>query len=220
MSGDGGFRDAMNEEAVIFRSEGLKLEGLLHRPKNVAEPRGAVVCHPHPLYGGSMLDVVVEAIMKAMWAIECATLRFNFRGVGGSEGQYDEGRGEAHDAEAAVKYLTSQRGMQRGKVILAGYSFGATAAVTAAAQMPEVTTLVAVAPPLLFDGAAHLVSLKKRLVVVAGEEDRYCPPAQLEALRNSLLGLIRLKIIPHADHFFAGQEEEVTSALMENVQSA
>jgi len=210
----------MNEEAVIFRSEGLKLEGLLHQPRDVAEPRGAVVCHPHPLYGGSMLDLVVEAILKAMWAIDCATLRFNFRGVGNSEGEYDEGRGEARDAEAAVKYIVGLRGMQRGKVILAGYSFGAMAAVNAAAHTPEVTTVVAVAPPILADGVGQLVALKKRLVVVAGEEDRYCPPAQLEVLRNALIGLIRLKIIPGADHFFAGHEEQVTAALIDTVHSA
>lgn len=210
----------MNEEPVIFRSEGLKLEGLLYQPRDVAEARGAVVCHPHPLYGGSMLDVIVEAILKAMWAIDCATLRFNFRGVGNSQGEYDEGRGEARDAEAAVKYLAGLRGMQRGKVILAGYSFGAMAAVNAAARTPEVTTVVAVAPPILADGVGQLVALKKRLVVVAGEEDRYCPPAQLEVLRNALIGLIRLKIIPGADHFFAGHEDQVTAALIDTVHSA
>ena len=167
-----------------------------------------------------MLDLVVEAILKAMWAIDCATLRFNFRGVGNSEGEYDEGRGEARDAEAAVKYIVGLRGMQRGKVILAGYSFGAMVAVSAAARTPEVTTVVAVAPPILSDGLAQLIALKKRLVVVAGEEDRYCPPAQLEVLRNALIGLIRLKTIPGADHFFAGQEEEVTAALMDAVHGA
>jgi len=214
------FGHTMNEEPVIFRSEGLKLEGLLYQPRDVAEARGAVVCHPHPLYGGSMLDVIVEAILKAMWAIDCATLRFNFRGVGNSQGEYDEGRGEARDAEAAVKYLAGLRGMQRGKVILAGYSFGAMAAVNAAARTPEVTTVVAVAPPILADGVGQLVALKKRLVVVAGEEDRYCPPAQLEVLRNALIGLIRLKIIPGADHFFAGHEDQVTAALIDTVHSA
>jgi len=214
------FGHTMNEEPVIFRSEGLKLEGLLYQPRDVAEARGAVVCHPHPLYGGSMLDVIVEAILKAMWAIDCATLRFNFRGVGNSQGEYDEGRGEARDAEAAVKYIAGLRGMQRGKVILAGYSLGAMAAVNAAAHTPEVTTVVAVAPPILADGVGQLVALKKRLVVVAGEEDRYCPPAQLEVLRNALIGLIRLKIIPGADHFFAGHEEQVTAALIDTVHSA
>ena len=210
----------MNEEAVIFRSEGLKLEGLLYQPRDAAEARGAVVCHPHPLYGGSMLDVIVEAILKAMWAIDCATLRFNFRGVGNSQGEYDEGRAEARDAEAAVKYIAGLRGMQRGKVILAGYSFGAMAAVNAAMHTPEVTTVVAVAPPILADGVGQLIALKKRLVVVAGEEDRYCPPAQLEVLRNALIGLIRLKIIPGADHFFAGHEEQVTAALIDSVHGA
>jgi uncharacterized protein len=209
---------AMNEEAVIFRSDSLKLEGLMSRPRGILEPRAAIVCHPHPLYGGSMLDLVVQAILSALWTLEYATLRFNFRGVGRSEGEYDEGRGEALDAEAAVRYITRQRGMQRDKAILAGYSFGALAAVTAAAELAEVQTVVAIAPPILSDGLTHLATLKKRLVVVAGEEDRYCPPAQLEVLRNAMLGSIRLKVVPGADHFFAGHEEEVTAALVETLQ--
>ncbi len=218
VSGSGAPNRAMNEEAVIFRSDGLKLEGLMSRPRGVAEPRAAIVCHPHPLYGGSMLDLVVQAILNAMWTLDYATLRFNFRGVGHSEGEYDEGRGEALDAEAAVRFMTSQRGMQRGKAILAGYSFGALAAVTAAAQLAEVQTVVAIAPPILADGSAQLAALKKRLVVVAGEEDRYCPPAQLEVLRNAMLGSIRLKVVRGADHFFAGHEEEITAALVETLQ--
>ncbi len=210
----------MKEEAVRFESHRLKLEGLLCRPGHAAGERVAVVCHPHPLYGGSMFDVIVEAILKAMWSLDFATLRFNFRGVGNSQGEYDEGHGEALDAEAAMRFATSLRGMQRDRAILAGYSFGAVAAVSAAGPMPEVATVVAVAPPILSEGLVQLTGLKKRVVVIAGEEDRYCPPSQVEGLRNALLGLARVKVIAGADHFFAGHEDQVTEALVETLRGA
>ena len=86
---------------------------------------GAVICHPHPMYGGSMDNNVVEAIIAAMWRRGYATLRFNFRGVGASEGEYDGGEGEAEDARAAVEFLAAQPDIDRGAIALAGYSFGA-----------------------------------------------------------------------------------------------
>jgi uncharacterized protein len=207
------------ERPVSFDSDGLRLQGLFFRPDG-GEPRAAVVCHPHPLYGGSMRNSVVEAILEAMWSLDIATLRFNFRGVGGSEGEYDDGIGEVADAQSAVRYVTQLPGIQRGQAILAGYSFGASAALKAAGKMPEVATVVAVAPPIVTDAIPRMEEMKKRLVVVAGEEDRYCPSAQLEAMRNTLLGLMRLKIIPGADHFFSGQEATVTAALIEALSGA
>jgi alpha/beta superfamily hydrolase len=210
----------MREEAVAFKSQELRLEGRFYRPEGVAVPRAAVVCHPHPLYGGSMFDVVVQAILNALWELDFATLRFNFRGVGESQGEYDEGRGERLDAEAAVKFITGMRAIQRDQAILAGYSFGAMAAINAGATLPEVATVVAVAPPIVSDEMPQLSALKKRFVVVAGEEDRYCPFSQLDLLRNTLLGMMRLKIVPGTDHFFAGQEAQVTRALIEMLPGA
>jgi alpha/beta superfamily hydrolase len=210
----------MREEAVTFKSEGLRLEGLFHKPNTAAPARAAVVCHPHPLYGGSMLDVVVQAILAAMWSLDYATLRFNFRGVGRSEGEHDNGYGEVLDAQSAVKWMAGSAGIQRDRLILAGYSFGAIVAVNAGVKLSEVDPVVAVAPPIVTDGIREISAMKKRLVVVAGEEDRYCPASQLEVLRNALLGLMRLKVIPDADHFFAGQEDEVTAALTEMCRGA
>jgi len=85
----------MQEESVNIPSGQLKLEGLIAKPTGVASARGAVVCHPHPLYGGSMHNNVVEAILAALWKRDFATLRFNFRGVGASEGEHSGGLGEA-----------------------------------------------------------------------------------------------------------------------------
>ena len=95
----------MKEERVTFKSGELTLEGMIAYPDGAAGPhRAAVVCHPHPLYGGSMYNNVVDAALGALHARGFATLRFNFRGVGQSEGEFDDGKGEADDAVAAVRF--------------------------------------------------------------------------------------------------------------------
>src|ERR1700720_4593000 len=118
----------MRENQVTFRLGALSLEGLL--AAGGGDSPAAVVCHPHPSYGGSMLNNVVEAILAAMWQLGYATLRFNFRGVGGSEGEHDGGRGEAEDAAAAMAFLLSQPGVRKTGAVMAGYSFGAMVAVS------------------------------------------------------------------------------------------
>ncbi|MGH7918144.1 MAG: alpha/beta hydrolase, partial [Candidatus Binataceae bacterium] len=108
----------MDERRVTFTSETLTLEGLLTMPSG-NPVRGGVVCHPHPLYGGTMYNNVVEAVLEAMWRLGWATLRFNFRGVDDSEGEHSGGLGEAEDARAAVDFLTSQTGVRPDGAILA-----------------------------------------------------------------------------------------------------
>ncbi|HJU27809.1 MAG TPA: hypothetical protein VJ718_01485, partial [Candidatus Binataceae bacterium] len=115
----------MKERQVTFASGDLKLEGLLAIPEDSRPARAGVVCHPHPLYGGSMYNNVVDAVLEAMWKLGWATLRFNFRGVGQSEGEHGGGAGEADDATAAVKFLGEQTGLTVSNLVLAGYSFGA-----------------------------------------------------------------------------------------------
>ncbi len=103
----------MQEIQVSFRSGDLRLEGMLANPG--ANAPAAVVCHPHPAYGGSMLNNVVDTILAAMWQAGYATLRFNFRGVGASEGEHDGGPGEVDDAVAAMAYVLAARRAQRGR---------------------------------------------------------------------------------------------------------
>ena len=99
------------EKQVTFRSGDLTLEGLL--ASRDSEAPAAVVCHPHPMYGGSMHNNAVEAILAAMWQLGYATLRFNFRGVGASEGEHDGGPGEVDDAVAAMTFLLAQPGVRK-----------------------------------------------------------------------------------------------------------
>src|SRR5271163_2409127 len=176
----------MKEEKVTFRSGELTLEGLIAIPAGASAVRGGVVCHPHPLYGGSMYNNVVDAALAAMWALGWATLRFNFRGVGASEGEHTGGPGEAADAAAAVEFLTEQPGVQRDGAILAGYSFGAVAAMAAEPQISNVAALTLIALPLQMVDAAALEQFSRPIILAAGDQDNYCPARQLEAVHRSL----------------------------------
>ena len=159
----------MKEERVTFRSGDLTLEGMIAYPDGAGPHRAAVVCHPHPLYGGSMYNNVVDAVLEALHARGFATLRFNFRGVGQSEGEFDNGKGEADDAIAAIHFLTTQKGVRADGAVLAGYSFGAMTAVRAAASVEEVAAIVAVALPLGMIDPSALGAITKRIMLLAGD---------------------------------------------------
>ncbi len=204
----------MKEERVTFKSGGLTLEGMIAFPDGAGSHRAAVVCHPHPLYGGSMYNNVVDAVLEAMHARGFATLRFNLRGVGQSEGEFDNGNGEAEDAVAAIRFLTAQKGVRAEGAVLAGYSFGAMTAVRAAARV-EVAAIIAVALPLGMIDPSALGAITRPIVLLAGDRDSYCPANHLAALTERLGSLAWLKIIPGADHFFGGREHEIATALDE-----
>jgi alpha/beta superfamily hydrolase len=184
-------------------------------PEGDGPHRAAVVCHPHPLYGGSMHNNVVEAALEALHARGFATMRFNFRGVGQSEGEFDNGHGEADDAAAALRFLNEQKGVRDDGAVLAGYSFGAMVAMRAAANVEEVTAIVAVAPPLGMIEPSALGAITKPVVLLAGDQDSYCPANRLVALAERLGPSAQLKLIPGADHFFGSREREITAALIE-----
>jgi len=205
----------MKENRVTFESGELTLEGMIARPEGARPHRAAVVCHPHPLYGGSMYNNVVDAALEALWARGFATLRFNFRGVGRSEGEFDNGQGEADDAVAAVRFLTAREGSRAGDAVLAGYSFGAATALRAAAHAETVAAIVAIALPLGMIDPSVLGAISKPIVLLAGDQDSYCPEQHLRAFAARLGPLARLKILAGADHFFGGREDEIVVALGE-----
>jgi len=204
----------MKEQRVTFPSQNLTLEGLYAPPKDAAGAKGAVVCHPHPQYGGSMYNNVVDAALAALWGRGFATLRFNFRGVGESEGSYGGGEGEAVDAAAAVAWMRGQSGLQGAPIILSGYSFGAAAAWSAAARAGALQALVLIAAPMRMMNTGSLPPIGN-ILLIAGSHDSFCPAAELEGLCARLGKGASFRVIDGADHFFGGYEEEVTAALTE-----
>lgn len=215
---DGGASDAtteellMSEQHVTFASGELTLEGLLKNPGGGAP--AAVVCHPHPLYGGSMFNNVVDAMLLGLWEAGFATLRFNFRGVGSSEGEHDGGPGETDDGAAALEFILAQPGVSQGGAIMAGYSFGAMVALSAGYERTAAARIVAVALPIAMTDARVPAGAKKPLLLVSGDRDNYSPVAGLNDLQAKIGDSARLEIIAGADHFFGGREAELSARII------
>jgi len=198
----------MKEERVYIKNGELTIEGLLSAS---GEEKGVVICHPHPLMGGSMYNNVVEAIQEAYAAKNYATLKFNFRGVGGSTGCYDDGKGEQEDILAAVKYLQD---IGISKTAIAGYSFGAWVGAKVVERFHNLFSNVAfISPPLNLYDFNWPQLINKINIIVCGNDDQFCDIHFLqEKIKNFTANL---KIIPDADHFYFGQEKDLINALRE-----
>jgi uncharacterized protein len=207
----------MKETEVTFRSGELTLEGLLANPGCGAP--GAVVCHPHPMYGGSMYNNVVDAILDALWQAGYATLRFNFRGVGASEGEHDGGPGEVDDAVAAAAFMLSQSGVRKEGLVMAGYSFGAMVAVGAGYERAEVAKILAVALPIAMAEARIPESVTKPILLISGDVDSYSPASGVQALKEKIGDSARFEIIAGADHFFGGREAKLSQIISDALRN-
>lgn len=187
---------------------GPLLEGMLHVPEGAGPFLGAVICHPHPQYGGSMDVPLIVALARAMAPTGWVALRFNFRGVGQSQGTYDEGRGEVEDVEAAAAYLGAQSAAEGQPLALVGYSFGAWVALEAAHRLAP-AAVAAVALPLWRMPEGWLADLHAPKLFIAGDRDTVCPVAELKAWAARLPGATELVILTRADHYLAGREGQV-----------
>ncbi len=207
----------MREQPVFFNAEGLRLQGMLSR--GASSPVGAVICHPHPLYGGAMDNNVVMAIAQALQDSGHSTLRFNFRGVGRSEGRYADGVGEIDDVRAALSFMRESAADERSPLILAGYSFGAWVCANALAGERSIARLILVAPPTaMFDFSVLRDDTADRARhFIVGERDQFCDRDALQELFERLPEPKTMSVVPHADHFFFGCERPVIEAVKEAV---
>lgn len=194
----------MQEEKVLFGNDPLGLEGLFAVREGV---RGAVILHPHSLMGGDMWNPVVETVTRALFAAGISTLRFNLRGVGGSTGCFDEGRGEREDVLAAVAFL-EERGCRT--IIPAGYSFGAWVGAGVLGRRALAPALF-VAPPIrLFP--FDLETLRNRVgLIVCGDRDPYCPAEEVRLAAATLSS--RLVVFPGADHFLLSRQGDLAACV-------
>ena len=199
-------------ETIEFTSGDLTLEGLY---TGVSADRGVVVTHPHPLYGGDMYNPVVQTVAAAYVQAGFSCLQFNFRGVGRSTGQFDNGRGEQGDVIAAVNWLTD-RGI--GDISLAGYSFGSCVNARIAADMAPVAHQIMVSPPVAFIDFADVKQIPTLRFVVTGGRDYIAPPGMVEPLLPGWNPDAGMSIIPDADHFYGGcfdRLKEIVSAFLD-----
>ena len=182
------------------------LEALFEQPSGV--PRAAVVfAHPHPLHGGTMHTKVVYRAAKTFLELGCAVLRFNFRGVGDSDGEWDEGRGEQDDFLAA---LDAASAAYPGLALWSGgFSFGAWVALTVGTRDPRVTRLLAIAPPVGRYDCSNVTVSPKPIHFIHGEQDELVPLEAVLALYQQVTPPKTLTIIEGANHLFDKQVGEV-----------
>ena len=195
------------ETQITFQSENLQIEGLFSQD---SETRGVVVTHPHPLYGGDMHNSVVATIVGAYQQNGYATLRFNFRGVGRSQGRFDDGRGEANDVLSALAFL-SENGLS--ELHLVGYSFGAWVNARITPLDATIFNMVMVSPPIGFIDFPAGIALDALSLVITGGRDDIAPAAMIQARLPQWNPKAQLAVIQGADHFYGGYSKELESIL-------
>jgi alpha/beta superfamily hydrolase len=199
-----------------------RIEALLwsveERQGSSGPPLAAVVCHPHPLFGGTMHNKVVYQTAKTLHRFGLPVLRFNFRGVGMSEGAHDKGRGERDDVSAALDFLASE--YPGVPLLLAGFSFGSWVGLQVACSDPRVREMIGLGLPVGGVGGrevSYLETCDKPKLLVSGEFDVHGPPKKLRALVEQFSPqgkqAATIAIIPGADHFFAGHFPEMDRAI-------
>src|SRR5690242_16146588 len=203
-----------------------RLEALLNAGAENAT-HAAVVCHPHPLFGGTLHNKVVFHTMKALNSFGFPVLRFNFRGTGLSQGEHDRGIGEVDDVRAALQWVDAEFHLP---IIFAGFSFGSAVGLRAACADQRVRAVIGVGTPVApvaadteeprvytFD---FLQDCRKPKLFVSGARDQFGPRAKLQSLVESLPEPKKLIIIEGADHFFEGRLRELREAIEKWVKEA
>jgi uncharacterized protein len=209
--------------SLFLNGSAGRLEAMLNAGIPTAT-HAAVVCHPHPLFGGTLHNKVVFHTMKALNHFGFPVLRFNFRGTGLSEGEHDHGRGEVDDVRVALDWLDSEFHLP---LIFAGFSFGAAVGLRAACPDPRVKIAISIGTPVApVSGDASneaelprsytfdfLHACTKPKLFVSGSRDPFGPRPKLEALVASAADPKKLVLIESADHFFAGRLHELRQAI-------
>jgi alpha/beta superfamily hydrolase len=188
-----------------------RLEAMLWTTPEASTNFGGLVCHPHPLFGGTMHNKVVYQAAKALHRRGFPVLRFNFRGAGLSEGAHDRGRGEQQDVRTALDYLAKE--FPGRPILLAGFSFGSWVGLRVGCEDARVAALIGLGIPVAKSDLSYLTGCAKPKLFVQGENDEFGPRAEVEAFVATVPEPKRLVIVEGVDHFFAGKLEEVGAAI-------
>jgi alpha/beta superfamily hydrolase len=201
----------MKRTRVIFPSGELFLEGILVIPEGAGPFPAVIVCHPHPLYGGSMDNNVVYSLSETLTQASLASFKFNFRGVGGSQGEFGQGIGEQEDVKAAISFITTVKEVDSKRIGLAGYSAGAGFALPVGLNDVRIRALAAVSPPLPMFDFDFLKSCPKPKLLISGSRDNFTPADQFLEFCQSLPEPKEYESIEGADHFWWGYESRLAA---------
>lgn len=192
------------------------LEALLEWNPEWTPRQLAIVCHPHPLYGGSMHNKVVFRAAKGALHMGVPALRFNFRGVGHSEGEHARGIGEREDARAALDYLTGR--FPQFPVLMIGFSFGSVVALFVGSADQRVNSLAGIGLPIDSSDFSFLREVQKPKLIVQGTQDRFGSRERVAQLFSSLKEPKRLRLVEGADHFLTGKLHDLELEIQEFLQ--
>lgn len=195
-------RKSPRSEKLTFEGPAGDLECLLDTPSDGEPVAAAVVCHPHPMHGGTMQNKVAHTLARSFLGCGFAVLRFNFRGVGSSEGSFDDGDGEVQDVLAGITFMRKRFSVL--PVWLAGFSFGAAMSIRAAIEA-EVAGLVSVAPAAFRLGGKLLAQPECPWLIVQGEDDELVPIDESVQWLDSLEPGPEFVVFPETTHFFHGK---------------
>ncbi|HET7108295.1 MAG TPA: alpha/beta family hydrolase [Candidatus Acidoferrum sp.] len=203
---------AHDSQNLFLNGPAGRLEAILWTPLRKDSPAlAAVVCHPHPLFGGTMHNKVVYHAAKTMDALGIPVLRFNFRGAGLSAGEHDKGRGEQGDVQAGLEYLAAQ--FPGIPLLLAGFSFGSVVGLRVGCRDAHVSELIGLGIPVNSSDFSFLADCPKPRLFVHGANDQFGARKKVEETVGGLTGDKRLVVVEDADHFFAGHLDEFNAAI-------
>jgi len=197
-------------ESLFLDGPAGRLEALLEEPEDAAPREAALVCHPHPQHGGTMHNKVVYRVARGLRRAGAVALRFNYRGVGASQGGYAQGEGELDDARAALAYLRAR--YPNVPFTLAGFSFGSRIVLRLACadiEGPMARRVIAVGFPTIYRDSSSLENCRVPRIFVQSTRDQFGPMIEIEPLVAALAEPKRLIAIPAEDHFFAGALERL-----------
>jgi alpha/beta superfamily hydrolase len=201
----------MKETRVGFLSGELLLEGILATPQGAGPFPAVIVCHPHPLYGGSMDNNVINGLFEALAQASFVSLKFNFRGVGQSQGEFDQGIGEQTDAAAAISFLSELKEVYGNRIGFAGYSAGAGFALPVGSNDARIKALAAVSPPLDMFDFGLLKGCPKPKFLISGDRDDLVSSAQFLEFCGNLPEPKECQTVEGADHLWWGYESSLAA---------
>jgi alpha/beta superfamily hydrolase len=211
--------EGLKQRRVSFPCGQLTLEGLCFFPDRDGVFPAVVVCHPHPLYGGSMDNNVIAAISSALVEKSIIAFMFNFRGAGGSQGSFGGGKGEQEDVAAAIGWIVTQPGVDAKKLGLAGYSFGAAVALPVACADDRVRALALISLPPGAEQISQLKSCAKPKLLICGTNDMVVPLEQAQLMSREAAEPKQFELISGADHVWWGYEEKLANKVAEFFKS-
>jgi alpha/beta superfamily hydrolase len=201
-----------NTRNLFLEGSAGRLEAILWTPSAAERPPlAAVVCHPHPLFGGTMHNKVVYQAAKSLDALGVPVLRFNFRGAGRSDGGHDRGRGEQDDVRTALDFLASE--FPGVPLLLAGFSFGSWVGIRVGCEDSRVALLVGLGIPVNSTDFSFLRQCHKPKLFVHGSNDEHGAIEKVKALMPALPRENHLVVVEGADHFFTGKLDQLDRAI-------